>query len=102
MQIKITRKDSFSLLEILADNGQPANANNPVDEASELPKLEFPEANGQLLVISGMPATAQCACAAAYKGTFGAIALANPRTGVAYVVTSVNRQYPMGASIPLG
>lgn len=102
MQIKITRKDSFSLLEILADNGAPASPQNPIDEATELVNIDFPDASGQLLVISGMPASAQCSCVFKYKGTFGAIALANPRAGVAYVVGSVNRQYPLGASIPLG
>ncbi len=102
MKIKITQNNSFSLLEILADNGKPANAQNPVNESEELPLLEFPEANGQLLIVSGMPATAQCACVAAYKGVFGAIALASPRTGVAYVVSSVSPQYPFGSSIPLG
>lgn len=102
MIIKITKKDSCSLLEILADNGNPANAQNPVDEAMELPAIVFPEANGQLLVISGMPASAQCACVAAYKNVFGAIALANPRAGVAYVVSSTTPQFPFGSSVPLG
>jgi hypothetical protein len=102
MQIKITRKDSFSLLEILADNGNPASGQNPVDEQSELAPLEFPEASGTLLIISGMPATAQCACTAAYKGTFAAIALAVPRLGVALVVHSTTKAYPFGSSIPLG
>lgn len=102
MIIKITKKDSCSLLEILADNGNPANAQNPVDEALELPKLEFPEASGQLLIVSGMPASAQCACVAAYKNVFKSIALASPRAGVAYVVSSTTPQFPFGSSIPLG
>ena len=102
MQIKITKNNSSSLLEILADNGLPANAQNPIDEAAELPLVEFPEASGQLLVISGMPASAQCACVFAYKGVFGALALANPRAGVAYVVGSVNPAYKVGQAIPLG
>lgn len=101
MQIKITQNSSFSLLEILADNGMPANAQNPIDEAKELPLVDFPEASGQLLIVSGMPASAQSACAYAYKGTFGAVALANPRAGVAYVVGSVNPSYKIGQQIPL-
>ena len=101
MQIKITENNSFSLLEILADNGMPANAQNPIDESKELPLVDFPEASGQLLIISGMPASAQCACAFAYKGTFGAVALANPRAGVAYVIGSVNPTYKVGQAIPL-
>ena len=101
MQIKITQNNSFSLLEILADNGMPASGTNPVDEAKELPLVKFPDASGQLLIISGMPASAQCACIFAYKGTFGAIALSNPRAGVAYVVGSVNPSYRVGQQIPL-
>ena len=101
MQIKITENNSFSLLEILADNGMPANAQNPIDESKELPLVDFPEASGQLLIISGMPASAQCACTFAYKGTFGAVALANPRAGVAYVIGSVNPSYKVGQQIPL-
>lgn len=102
MQIKVTKKEYFSFLEILADNGMPANAQNPINEQEELAGIHFPDASGQLLIISGMPASAQCACVFAYKGTFGAIALANPRAGVAYVVGSVDKKYPLGTSIPLG
>jgi hypothetical protein len=32
MQIKITEKSSFALLEILADNGQAASPQNPINE----------------------------------------------------------------------
>ena len=66
--------------------------------SKELPLVDFPDASGH---ISGMPASAQCACAIAYKGTFGAIALANPRLGVAYVVGSANPSYRVGQQIPL-
>lgn len=101
VQIKITENGAYSLLEILADNGMPANAQNPIDEAAELPLVKFPEASGQLLIISGMPASAQGACLYKYKGTFGAIALANPKLGVALVQGSVNPNYKLGQSIPL-
>ena len=101
MQIKLTETGNVTLLEILADNNLPANAQNPIDEAAELPLVEFPEASGQLLVISGMPASAQCACVYTYKGTFSAVALASPRAGVAYVVGSVNPSYKVGQAIPL-
>ena len=101
MQIKLTETGNVTLLEILADNNLPANAQNPIDEAAELPLVEFPEASGQLLVISGMPASAQCACVFTYKGTFSAVALASPRAGVAYVVGSVNPSYKVGQAIPL-
>lgn len=101
MQIKITENGAYSLLEILADNNMPANAQNPVNEAVELPLLKFPEARGELLIISGMPASAQGACLYAYKGTFGAIALAVPRDKVAYVQGSVNPKYTLGQAIPL-
>lgn len=102
MQIKITRKDSFSLIEILADNGAPASPQNPIDEASELSSVEFPEGAGTLAIISGMPVSAVALAALRYKNVFGAIAIANPRLGVALVVHSTNRAYPVGASIPLG
>lgn len=101
MQIKITEKISLSLLEILADNGMPANSNNPIDEVAELPLLEFPQANGQLLIISGMPATAQMACGHFYKNRFGAIALVTPKLGVALVIGSTNPSYKVGQAIPL-
>lgn len=102
MQIKITKKDSFSLIEILADNGAPASPQNPIDERQELSAVEFPEGAGQLAVISGMPVSAVALVSLRYKNQFGAIAVANPRLGVALVVHSTNRSYPIGASIPLG
>lgn len=102
MQIKITRKDSFSLIEILADNGNPASPQNPIDEQQELGTVEFPESAGQLAIVSGMPVSAVALVALKYKNTYGAIAIANPRLGVALVVHSTNRSYPIGASIPLG
>ena len=43
----------------------------------------------------------QLGCVYAYKGVFGAVALANPRAGVAYVVGSVNPSYKVGQAIPL-
>ncbi len=101
MQIKITEKSSFALLEILADNGQAASPQNPINEQEELGKVNFPEANGQLAIISGMPVSAVALVALHYKNLFGAAAIANPRLGVALVVHSTNPAYPLGASIPL-
>jgi hypothetical protein len=102
MQIKITRKDSFSLIEILGNNGEPASPQNPINEQEELASVEFPEANGQLAIVSGMPASALVMVALRYKNHFAAIAVANPRLGVALVVHSTNRAYPVGSSVPLG
>lgn len=101
MKIKVTQKENISLIEILADNGSPASPQNPIDEVSELSNVEFPEASGSLAIVSGMPATALVMVALRYKNAFGAIAVANPKLGVAIVVHSVNRSYPMGVSIPL-
>ena len=102
MQIKVTKKESFSLIEILADNGAPASPQNPIDEQQELASVDFPEASGQLAIVSGMPVSAVALAALRYKNQFGAIAVSNPRLGVALVVHSTNRAYPVGASIPLG
>ncbi len=101
MKIKVTQKESLSLIEILADNGNPASPQNPINETTELADIEFPEASGQLAIVSGMPATALVMVALRYKNAFGAIAVANPKLGVAFVVHSVNRSYPVGVSIPL-
>lgn len=102
MQIKITNKESFSLIEILADNGNPASPQNPINEQEELASVDFPEASGQLAIISGMPVSAVVLVALRYKNQFSAIAVANPRLGIALVVHSTNKAYPLGASIPLG
>jgi hypothetical protein len=103
MIIDIKAQNSYSLVSILGNNGNPADGkNNPVDEATELPLLEFPEANGKLAIISGMPMTAVAAVATAYKNSFQAIAVANPRLGVAFVVHSTTPAHPMGSSVPLG
>jgi hypothetical protein len=100
MQVKITQSQSFVLAEILGDNGSPANAQNPIAR-SEYATVELPEANGQLLVISGMPMSAAALVALHYKNLFGAIAIANPREGVAEVVHSVSPDYSVGGAIPL-
>ena len=102
MQIKITSKESFSLIEILADNGAPASPQNPINEQEELASVDFPEGAGTLAVISGMPASALVMVSCYYKNRFGAIAISNPRLGVALVVHSTTKAYPLGASIPLG
>lgn len=102
MIIDIQSNASYSLISILANNGNPASAQNPVDESVELSDLNFPEANGKLAIISGMPMSAVAAVAANYKNAFEAIAVANPRLGVAFVVHSTTPIHPMGSSIPLG
>jgi hypothetical protein len=101
MKIRVTSKSSFSLIEILADNGMPASAQNPIDEAVEL-DCKKPEAFGRLAVISGMPGTAQNMVTYHYKNCFGAIALANPKMGVAFVIGSTSPEYKVGQQIPLG
>lgn len=101
MKIKVTENQSFALIQICGNNGEPASPQNPIDEATELKDIDFPEAVGQLAIISGMPSTAQCACTARYKNCFGAIALANPRMGVAFVIHSTTPNYQMGQQIPL-
>ena len=102
MQVKITEKNSFSLIEILGKNGAIASPQNPINEQEELGSVELPECNGQLAVVSGMPVSAVVLTSLHYKNSFGAIAIANPRLGVAIVTHSTNPVYPRGASIPLG
>lgn len=101
MKLSLEKKQSFALITILADNGAPANAQNPIAIA-ELATAEFPEANGQLLVISGMPQNVFAGVACHYKNLFGAIAGVNSREQVAEVIHSVTKDYPVGAKIPLG
>jgi hypothetical protein len=63
--------------------------------------VDFPDANGQLAVISGMPMSAVVLVSLNYKNVFGAIAVANPRNGVAEIAHSVNPNYKVGTVIPL-
>ncbi len=99
MEIKVTNKTAFSLIEI-QKNGSPASAQNPIS-VEEYQSVHFPEANGQLAVISGMPASALALAALYYKNTFGAIAIANPRDGIAEIVHSVKPAYKVGTVVPL-
>ena len=101
MKIKVTQKESVSLIEILADNGNPASPQNPIDELTELADIEFPEASGQLAIISGMPVSVLVIVALKYKNVFSTIATANPKLGVAIVAHSVSRNYKVGQLIPL-
>lgn len=100
MQLRHTEKQSFSLIEVLADNGQPANAQNPI-ALNEYEHVDFPDANGQVLIISGMPMSAVVMVALFYKNVFSAIAIANPKNGVAEIVHSVSPNYHVGGVIPL-
>lgn len=99
MEIKITEKQSFVLIELLKDS-KPVSGQNPV-AVGEFAHTERPEVQGKLAVISGMPMAAVCHVALYYKNVFGAIAIANPREGVAEIVHSVNPQYQMGGTLPL-
>lgn len=100
MKLEVSQSQSFALISILGDNGQPASPQNPIS-AEEYADVDFPEANGALAVVSGMPASAIALVACHYKNLFGAIAVANPRAGVAEVVHSVSKSHPLGSSIPL-
>jgi len=99
MELKITSKNAFSLLEI-HKNGSLASAQNPI-QVQEYQDFQFPEINGQLLVISGMPQSATNFVSLHYKNLFNAIAIANPRDGVAEIVHSVSPIYKVGTTIPL-
>jgi hypothetical protein len=100
MQLKHTSGVAFDLIEILGNNGAPANAQNPINR-DEYATVDFPEASGKLLIISGMPMSASVMVALRYKNMFSAIAIANPREGVAEIVHSVSRDYAIGGVIPL-
>jgi hypothetical protein len=100
MQLKTTVGTAFTLVEILADNGQPANAQNPIAR-SEYSTVEFPEATGSLLVVSGMPMSAAAMVVLHYKNLFKAIAIANPREGVAEICHSITPDYQVGGAVPL-
>lgn len=97
---KITSKQSYSLIEILGDNGEPASPQNPI-QSSEYSSVEFPESVGKLAIISGMPMSAVALVALRYKNMFGAIAISNPRNGVAEIVHSTTHEHPVGSSVPL-
>ena len=99
VKIKITGTAAATLAEILGDNGQPANAQNPIGRA-EYSSVELPEAAGNLLIVSGMPMSAAALVALHYKNMFRAIAIANPREGVAEVVHSVTPDYAVGGAVP--
>jgi len=101
MIINVIENPDFTLIQICGNNGEPASPQNPIDEATELGAIDFPVITGKLLIVSGMPSTAQCACVAHYKNCFGGVALLNPRLGVAFVIHSVAKEYKMGDQIPL-
>ncbi len=100
MKVEVSQSQSFALISILGENGAPASPQNPIS-AEEYSSVEFPEANGSLAVVSGMPASAVALVACYYKNLFSAIAIANPRAGVAEVIHSVTKANPVGSSIPL-
>ncbi len=100
MKINALKKDSFVLLEILADNGSLSSASNPI-LATEYASVDYPNVNGRLAVVSGMPMSAAAMVAIKYKNLFVAIAIANPLSGVAEIVHSASKEYSVGTSIPL-
>lgn len=100
MKLKVNENKSYSIITILANNEQPASGNNPI-HCSEYQAVDFPESNGKLLVVSGMPMSASNLVSLHYKNLFGAIAIANPRNGVAEIVHSVSPDYKVGTTIPL-
>lgn len=100
MKIKITEKNSFSLIEILGDNGAPSSPQNPIF-AEEYGDVDFPDATGKLAIVSGMPTSAIALVSLHYKNVFSAIAIANPRAGVAEIVHSISKAHPVGSSVPL-
>ena len=101
MIIKVAANNDFTLIQICGNNGEPASPQNPIDEATELGTIDFPVITGKLLIVSGMPASAQCACVAHYKNLFGGVGLLNARLGVAFIIHSVAKEYKMGDQIPL-
>ena len=101
MIIKVAENEDFTVIQICGNNGEPASPQNPIDEMSELGTIDFPEARGILAIISGMPATAQCACVAHYKNLFGAIALMTPRLGGAIIISTTSHKHLMGEFVPL-
>jgi hypothetical protein len=100
MQLKHTSGVASDLIEILGENGLPASASNPINR-NEYAETHFPDAMGKVLVISGMPMSAVALVALRYKNTFSAIAIANPREGVAEIVHSVSKDYQVGGAVPL-
>jgi hypothetical protein len=95
MQLKHTSHESYDLIEILGDNGQPANAQNPISR-DEYTSVHFPNVSGKLLVVSGMQMTAAILVALRYKNLFSAIAVFIPGEGIAEIAHSVSRDYVVG------
>ena len=101
INVTATTNPSYVLLSI-TKNGELVSPQNPVDELGELSKLDFDIAAGPGVgVISGMPTSFVGAAIAHYKNQFGALAVANPRLGVALVIHSTSEGYRLGDSIPL-
>lgn len=100
MQLKHTPGVASDLIEILGDNGMPASTQNPISR-NEYAEVHFPDAMGQLLIVSGMPASAVALVALRYKNTFSAVAIATPGDGVAEIVHSVSKDYQVGGAVPL-
>lgn len=101
VNVTATSNPSYTLLTI-TKNGETVSPQNSVDEVGELSGLDFDIAAGPgVAVVSGMPTSFVGAAIAHYKNQFGAIAIANPRLGVALVVHSTSPDYRLGDSIPL-
>ena len=103
MKLHVTQpkqNEDIYLLEILADNNQPANAQNPINR-QEFLTVDFPDVNGELLIISGMPMSAVAMIAIHYKNLFSAIAVVNAREKVAEVIHSMHPDYKVSSIIPM-
>lgn len=99
MQLKVTEYAKGCLVEIMAENGEPASPQNPIYETKELSRVQFPDIKGgKLVVVSGMPMSAVVMTALRYKNMFGAVAINNPRLGY-IVVHSTTPEYPVGTVI---
>ena len=98
MKLRATEQSTYTLIEILANNDQPANGQNPIN-SEELATVNFPETNGKLLVVSGMPMYASVAVALRYKNMFTTIAVYDAREKLAYVVHTISPSYSLGTAI---
>lgn len=99
LEIKATEKDSYVLIEILKNGTFPSPQNLVLDE--DYFGIDYPEIHAKLAIISGFPQDAACTVQAQYHGTIAAIAIANPKTGMARITKSVNPAHPVGSLIPL-
>jgi hypothetical protein len=97
LQLKYTPGTKTDLIEVFGDNEEPFSGINQQDYEY----IEFPDAIGNLLVISAPSAVTAAMIALRYKNTFSAIAIAVPEEGKAIIVHTVSRDYRVGGAVPL-